>query len=233
VKKLSLIVAVLESYEVVRRQLLHLGRSLTPDCELILVDDGSSPSLEETCASVDKPFDFVMHPTNDRRPWTQPRARNIGASLAHGDKLLFFDIDHIVTADVLARALAYQGDKLHWLRRPGVLDASGFIVTDRAVLLEHGMKDDRASVHGNSFVIRAEIFRRMGGYDERFCGRYGGDDLDLNARYDDLCRDGQVKPAEVEGEGYYYPDPAHSKHLFHSLRREPRRINARHLSPTR
>ena len=43
--KLSLIVSVLESYEVVRRQLLHLSRLLTPECELILVDDGSEPSL--------------------------------------------------------------------------------------------------------------------------------------------------------------------------------------------
>ena len=50
-KRLSLIVSVLDSHEVVRRQLLHLGRVLTPECELILVDDGSEPSLEATCAS--------------------------------------------------------------------------------------------------------------------------------------------------------------------------------------
>src|SRR5437588_5243845 len=133
-KKLSLIVNVLESYEVVRRQLLHLERVLTPECELVLVDDGSSPSLQETCDSVKKSFDFTLHCTRDRRPWTQPRARNIGASLAQAPKLLFFDIDHILTREIVALALDYAGDKLHWLRKPGILDESGNIVTDQEVL---------------------------------------------------------------------------------------------------
>jgi predicted glycosyltransferase involved in capsule biosynthesis len=218
----SLIVNVLESYEVVQRQLLHLGRVLTPECELIVVDDGSVPSLEAVCAGVPKPFAFRLHCTNDRRPWTQPRARNIGARLAQAPWVLFFDIDHIVTQDVLGHCLAYEGDKLHWTRRPGVLDEEGRIVTEREVLRAHGMTDEQPSVHGNSFLIRRGLFERLGGYRERFCGRYGGDDVDFNARYDQLCRDGLARPAEVRGEGYYYPDPAFTKDLFHSLKREPR-----------
>jgi tetratricopeptide (TPR) repeat protein len=231
---LSLIVAVLESYEVVRRQLLHLDRFLTADCELIVVDDGSNPSLEATCASVAKNFDFLLHHTNDRRPWTQPRARNIGASLAQAPKLLFFDIDHIITSDVLHECLNYEGDKLHWTRRPGVLDSHGHIVTDHAILKDHGMKDDTPSVHGNSFMIRAEVFRVLRGYDERFCGRYGGDDIDFNDRYQQLSRTGRARPAEIRGEGYYYPDPAFSKHLFHSLKRDraERREGAGTTMPT-
>src|SRR2546426_1045460 len=59
--KLSLIVSVLESYEVVRRQLLHLERLLTPECELMLVDDGSSPSLQLTFDSVRKTFRCFLH----------------------------------------------------------------------------------------------------------------------------------------------------------------------------
>jgi glycosyltransferase involved in cell wall biosynthesis len=221
-KKLSLIVSVLESYPVVRRQLLHLGRLLTPECELILVDDGSSPSLRDTCDAVAKPFDFVLHCTNDRRPWTQPRARNIGAALARGPWLLFFDIDHILTEELLTLCLAYQGDRLYWLRRPGVLDEHGYVTTDRTVLLAHGLKDETPSVHVNSFLIRRHLFEHLGGYDERFCGRYGGDDIDFNARYDRLCQEGLARAAELRGEGYYYPDPAHVKELFHPLRRNPR-----------
>src|SRR5437870_4601534 len=140
--KLSLIVNVLESYEVVRRQLLHLERILTDECELIVVDDGSSPSLRETFESVPKKYCCRLYCTNDRRPWTQPRARNIGASLARAAKLLFFDIDHILTDQILAICLAYAGDRLHWVRRPGVLDEQGHLVTERKVLVEHGLVDD-------------------------------------------------------------------------------------------
>lgn len=219
-KQLSVIVAILESYEVVRRQLLHLNRVLTPDCELILVDDGSVPSLEATCASVPISFSFVLYCTHDRRPWTQPRARNLGAKLANAPKLLFFDIDHILTRDIVATCLRYSGDKLHWIRRPGVLDERGELVTDPAILADYGLTDGSPSVHANSFMIRTELFHLLGGYDERYCGQYGGDDIDFNARYDLLSQRGLATPAEVRSEGYVFPDPARdAKRLFHSLPR--------------
>jgi predicted glycosyltransferase involved in capsule biosynthesis len=218
--RLSLIVAVLESHEVVRRQLLHLERILPVECELILVDDGSVPSLEAVCGEVNPRFDFTLRLTGDRRPWTQPRARNLGAAVSRADRLLFFDIDHIVTGDVIDRALSYAGDKMHWVRRPGILDRDGRIVTDRQTLLDHGMTDDRPSVHANSFVIRKALFDQLGGYDVRFCGHYGGDDIDFNERYDRLSAAGVALPAEVMGEGFVYPDPGRDvNRLFHGLSR--------------
>jgi predicted glycosyltransferase involved in capsule biosynthesis len=219
--QLSVIVTVLDSHEVVRRQLLHLGRILPPGCELILIDDGSEPPLRPVCDAVAKPFAFTLHATGDHRPWTQPRARNIGASLARAEKLLFFDIDHILTAAVLEACLGYDGDKLHWRRRPAILDERGQVVTDPAVLRDYGSGKDVADVHLNSFLIRRQVFEALGGYDERFCGRYGGDDVDFAARYEALCRDRLVHPAEVaDAVGYVFPDPAADRRrLFHSLAR--------------
>ena len=91
--QLSLIVSVLDSHEVVRRQLLHLGRILPDVCELVLIDDGCDPPLQAVCAAVPNHFKLTLHATQDHRPWTQPRGRNIGASLARAEKLLFFDIE--------------------------------------------------------------------------------------------------------------------------------------------
>lgn len=217
--RLSLIVSVLDSHEVVRRQLLHFGRILQPDCELILIDDGSECPLQTVCDAVVKPYAFRLHATKDTRPWTQPRGRNIGAALARAPKLLFFDIDHIVTDDVIQHGLTYEGDKMHWQRRPALLDEHGNLVTDREILVQHGMIDDSPSVHGNSFVIRRELFELLGGYDERFCGKYGGDDIDFNRRYAELCKFGMARPEEVRGTAYVYPEPARDKAgWFHGLR---------------
>lgn len=212
-KRLSLVVSVLASYEAVRRQLLHLGRILPADCELILVDDGSDPSLAEVCAAVVKPFAFTLLFSHDRRPWTQPRGRNLGAAHAHADKLVFFDIDHILTTDVLDRCLAYQGDKLHWERRTGSLDATGELVIDDPASL--------TTIHINSFLIRKPLFDVLGGYDEKFCGRYGGDDVDFNRRYAELCRRGLARPEDVAGLGYVFPEPAQDRQgFFHRLPRQ-------------
>jgi predicted O-methyltransferase YrrM len=219
--RLSLIVTVLDSHEMVRRQLVHLERVITAHCELILVDDGSDPPLEGLCAEVRPGFDLTVHATHDRRPWTQPKARNAGAALARADWLLFFDIDHILTADLIQACLAFAGDKLHWARRPAVLDAGGQIVTERDRLIEHGMTEDGPSVHANSFLIRKALFELMCGYDEQFCGRYGGDDIDFNGRYNRLCAAGLARPAEIKGEGYYYPDPSRDvEGMFHHLARQ-------------
>jgi hypothetical protein len=192
---LSFIVAVLDSYEVVRRQLLHLARILPADCELIVVDDGSEPALRAVWDALSLPLSFTLLATGDRRPWTQPRARNLAAVRARADSLVFFEIDHILTTEVIQACLECQGDKLHWVRSPAILDADGRIVTDPAVLRDHGMTDRASTVHGNSFLIRTALFARLGGYDERFCGRYGGDDLDFNARYARLAAAGACRPA--------------------------------------
>ena len=226
---LSLIVTVLDSHEIVRRQLLHLNGVLTRECELLLIDDGSEPSLEATCNGVERAYAFRLVPTHDRRPWTQPAARNLGARLAQAEKLLFFDIDHIVTADILAACLAYDGDRLFWRRRPGVLDGDGRVVTDRRVLLAHGMRREIVDVHLNSFLIRRTVFERLGGYDERFSGQYGGDDHDFNRRYAALVRRGLARPHDIRGEGYRYPKTERFPELFHAL---PRRSGLRGLFST-
>jgi hypothetical protein len=221
--RLSLIVAVYQSHEVVRRQILHLGRLLGPECELILVDDGSDPPLRPIVEALRPRFALTLIATEDRRPWTQPRARNLGAARARSERLLFFDIDHIVTAEVLEACLKSEEDKLHWIRQPGVLGLYGGIVTARDVLLAHGMTGDQPSVHANSFMIRAPLFAALGGYDEEFCGQYGGDDVDFNARYDRLCAAGGARQAAVSPAlGYVFPNPARDvAGLFHSLSRTP------------
>ena len=95
----SLIVAVLESYEIVRKQCLWWAQCLPDDWEVILLDDGSQPPLDVPNV-VPRHFSLVL--TRDTRPWTQPLARNLGARLARADLLFLTDIDHMLSREAIA-----------------------------------------------------------------------------------------------------------------------------------
>ncbi len=84
--RLSIIISVLESYEIVRRQCRHLASIMPEDCELILLDDGSDPPLP---MPEQRPKRFSLVYTRNLTPWTQPIARNFGARLSRGEYVFF------------------------------------------------------------------------------------------------------------------------------------------------
>lgn len=168
--RLSCIIPVLNSQEVLRRQLLHFERiGLPNDTELILVDDGSDPPIENTSSL---PVQLIR--THDTRPWTWALARNAGARLATGDILLMYDLDHIVTRDVLDCVLSTPAPRIGFRREFGVLTADGQLTQDRGVLASYGLPlaaDLRLHGHQNSFAMRRDLFWELGGYREDLIGR--------------------------------------------------------------
>lgn len=163
--KLSIVIPVLNSHEVLRRQLLHFSRmGLTSDTEIIVVDDGSDPPLVNTS---DMPVH--IHRTNDKRPWTWALARNAGARIATGEYLLMFDVDHIVPAPAIRFLRAFTGLKVQFVREFGVLDENGILTQDRAVLADYGLPPERGLRLGplpNNFCISRDLFWDLGGYRE-------------------------------------------------------------------
>ncbi|MCK5132818.1 MAG: glycosyltransferase family 2 protein [Candidatus Sabulitectum sp.] len=76
--------------------------------EVILVDDGSS---DDTADKADK-YGVVLLGTGGRKgPAT---ARNMGASAAAGDVILFLDSDVIVSVDLIEKVTAYFEDESVW-----------------------------------------------------------------------------------------------------------------------
>lgn len=225
--QLSVIIAVLESYEIVRRQMLYYGKWLhgfNDQVEFILVDDDSEPPIAVDPVS----FNLRILQTHDPRPWAQPAARNLGASAARGEYLLMTDIDHFFTPEIIRECLAFTGDKLMFRRRQGMLDESGNLVTDQGILAQYGMtkekSGDHVDQHFNTFCIRRYIhIDLLRGYDDRFVGKYGGDDTDYSERYRKLCREQNlVQPsAQSKNHVYVFPDPKSDRFkMFHSLRRQ-------------
>jgi predicted glycosyltransferase involved in capsule biosynthesis len=227
---LAVIIPVLNSHEVVRRQLLHWARIGLMDMayhdmiQLIIVDDGSEPRLLDDFGS--RPWVDIVT-TGDTRPWTQPKARNIGANSTSADVLLFTDIDHILTPEAIDFAMDMPHDYGRFRRELGVLDEAGEFTQDRDVLESYGIPKSRGlrvSCHTLSMVIRREVFERTGGYREKVGHHPTHDDGDMKRKLKRLgvskCPDDQRPPIYVFPNGRFCGDKDYNPMgLFHELER--------------
>lgn len=229
---ISLIISVLDSIIPVNNYLTYLNKNMTEDIakefEFILIDDGSDIPLKNGI-EYPKNFNFYIYETNDKRLWTQPAGRNFGANKANKESeyLLMTDIDHIITIETIRECLEYKGDKLVFNRLPAILNEEGNLIRVFDTLYSWGLNNkeelNKKSIHANTFLMRKKIFiDLLGGYDERFCGQYGGDDVDLNNRYGILYREGIVSRNDIaKNQIYYYPNPRKDiKKVFHGIRRK-------------
>jgi len=166
--KLSIIIPVLNSPEIVRRSLLHYDKmSLSDDVEILYIDDGSDPPVSGVCKGLS------IYQTNDFRDWTWALARNFGAKKAKGEYLLMTDLDYIIPKNVIEYARNFKGDRLRFKREFGVLDEHGNFTQDVETLLSYGLLPERIPKRGvkmpphpNNFCIRKDLYWEMGGYRE-------------------------------------------------------------------
>lgn len=169
--RLSIIIAVLNSHEIVRRQLLHYRKmNLPDDVEIIFIDDGSDPPLHFPEHGLKH---FRIIPTNDKRAWTVELARNMGCRLSQGEYVLMTDIDYIIPESAIFDALKLKEDKMRFKRRFGILDENGNISQDLNELRKYGLLEERIKrkgtympPHPNNFVMKKSTFWKLGGYRE-------------------------------------------------------------------
>ena len=165
--KLSIIVAIYNSHEALRRQILYFDRMNLPnDIEFIIVDDGSNPQFDSDDYDLNN---LTIYFTYDKRPWTQGLARNFGAKKANGEYLFFTDIDHILSYEAIMEGLNFEGEKMIFPRFIAVLDEEGKLTQDIEVLEKYGFDTKRlntsrklyASYHGNTYVIKKSTFNLL------------------------------------------------------------------------
>jgi glycosyltransferase involved in cell wall biosynthesis len=179
--KVSIVISVYNSHEIVRRQLLHFAKMKLPSSvEVIIVDDNSG-----------SPIRGATLRTNNKLAWTQGLGRNAGAKIAKGEYLFMTDIDHIISKEAIEDALNFNGNKMIFRRQIAVLDENGNIRQDKETLKDWGYEKERldASVHGNTFVMKKSIFNQLSGYSPNTCS-FGyhprsrtGDDCLFNAKW--------------------------------------------------
>ena len=181
--RLSIIVSILNSHEIVRRQILHFEKmGLPDDVEILYMDDGSEPPLTYE-GKLNLRIIPVNNPRNDGDgifyDGRVSIARNLGAKLAQGEFLLMTDIDYIIReADIEAgRNMKY--DKQSFRREMGVILEDGTITQDLDILRQYGLTEERIrsrgvliSPHPNNFIMRKTTYFGMGGYREELQGIY-------------------------------------------------------------
>jgi len=167
--KLSIVTPVLDSHEVVRRQMLHYNRMSLPDSvEVIYVDDGSEPPLEGQGR-------VTVIATHDKRRWTEHLARNRGAARAQGEYLLMADVDYIIPEETIQVILEFDGARMDFNRKFGILDEDGQLRRDRKTLSEWGLlpkwQRRKTPNHRSQYVMRKSVFEEIGGYIEDRWGK--------------------------------------------------------------
>ncbi len=236
---ISVVINILNSHEAVRRQIEHFRKMNLPDeVEIIFVDDGSNPPLQLPEIPLKN---FTILYTNDKRPWTQGLARNMGARFASGEYLMMTDIDHIFSKESIEASLSFTGDKMNFFRYYGILDEDGNLITDMDKLIEFGLDPNRlkgqrrncAGVHGNTFTMRKKVFFELGGYKERHCigmmhqGKRKGEDSFFSWAFTKYAIAGIYKIQEVGPNIYVFPvgkfhstGDTNPQGLFHALSHE-------------
>lgn len=234
--ELSVVIPVFESYEIVRRQLRHLERmcnKVRRNVEFIMIDDGSDPPIDFT----NHLKYFIGRCTNNTVPWSEHAARNLGAHLAHGRNLFLIDIDYIIPERTLLKALGFQGDRMAIRRSFGYLDENGDIVTDKQSLSEWGLADeylpyDHVPGHRSQFVMRRDLFFKLGGYREDLAGvnhpMGGGPGQQFWRKWQRLAKRKRAKLSNRQAYVFMFPmgkfhqTGSYNPHgLFHDLKREP------------
>jgi hypothetical protein len=204
--------------------------------EVLFMDDGSDPPLQ---MPDNPPRNFMIHATNDFRPWTSSLARNRGAKLATGEYLLMTDGDYILTRAAVMRCLEYGGDRLGFRRQFAVLDENGNFTQDKSVLLAWGLPESRFhsrkgltfSPHPNNYLMRRQLFLDMGGYDEKLITTRGypqREDTHFKGLYRKWVNLGKIREDTFERptiymfpNGQFCGDVDHNPfNLFHTLTRK-------------
>ncbi|WP_379134639.1 glycosyltransferase family 2 protein [Paenibacillus sp. sgz500958] len=208
--KLSIIVLAYNIKHMVSQCLLSLNHQVRIQddmFEVVFVDDGSDDGTQEAVANlkIDYKLKYVYRAADSKK--CRSTARNLGASEASGDLLLFLDGDQVVEQDFI-----YQHLKVHQLCSETlvVVGLRDFLSVDSPIQLSNGEEIDRSSLilerrdprlpiferfsenAGNieniwallyscNFSLSKKIYFEVGGFDEDFI-EWGLEDCELGYR---------------------------------------------------
>lgn len=129
--------------------------------KFVIIDDGSPKNPAVGCVPKGCKLPLEIFRINEDIPWNQHGARNLGAHVSKGSEWLFMSdmdvqVDHLAAACLTAAPLLPQCTYM----------------MERKILYKNRVE---FKVHPNTFLLTSSKFCETGGYDEDYCGTYGGD----------------------------------------------------------
>jgi len=125
--------------------------------DLIVVDDYSKRNPANKVVGPEK--GFYLYRVTDDIPWNNHGARNLAALMCETPWALFIDMDHLITPEDMKRLIQTHTDRENFAMFQRVTAPS---------MTYH-------KPHPNSFFVSRDKYWEVGGYNEDFCGSYGGD----------------------------------------------------------
>jgi glycosyltransferase involved in cell wall biosynthesis len=166
-KRLSVLIS---SYDNTEMTVAHVKKcmesSRIPD-EIIVVNDGGDDKLRGLLKDMDKKCDVIYAYVLEDIPWNQCGARNLGFWISKGDYISVEDNDHFPTEKYYENALELlkTNDRVRPRRR--------YIVEMKDVLQGKFEPLKSRGATDLTCVLTRELFIKLKGYDEKFCGHYG------------------------------------------------------------
>ena len=133
--------------------------------DIILIDDCSpepASKILKHCLSQAARDNLKLHRVKKDIPWNQHGCRNLGARLANTKWLLMTDMDRIIAYRSMYDLVCSKLD-----------DKFMYKPFQERVSANRSIQDEL--IPGNQFIVTKENFWKVGGYDEDYCGTYGGD----------------------------------------------------------
>lgn len=172
-EKISVIITAYDKHDLT---VVHVRESMIsnriPD-EIIVVNDGGSPDLLDKLRNLDFKCRLVYARINEDIPWNYNGACNLGAWLSTGTLLAFEDNDNIPTSTFYEEALVYLKEN----PEIGRVSARNRQIVSLDDILSKDKKDwqviENIGPNQGTAIIKRDIYTRVKGHDERFCGEYG------------------------------------------------------------
>lgn len=190
--KISVIISAYDKHRVTVAHVRECMKVDTTPHEIIVVNDGGTPDLKEMLAVLPRECQLIYARINEDIPWNYNGACNLGAWLSTGDYLMFEDNDNIPTKTVYGQMLEVfktrpEIGRVCGIKRMRIEQQDLDKPSEEWVQRGKGMGPNM----GTSMMKR-EVYMKIKGQDERFCGRYGWMFYDFRARFLRVCKDTKV-----------------------------------------